>query len=203
VTIELYGTQYKLEVGDDWQRLKTMPEDPVGACCIGRQTDASSNMVLISPIERSMPFDNSQAVIDGIHESLAEDQGLIEVEAGKGKSSYIYSIVKSVEEDKGVQYCLTFHFCIGGKLYQAQGFFSERGTTGIRDAAIYEQKMRDGSIGQDSEGWMQDPYDKNYKQGIPMNLSEIREYDALFQNHPLSEARRFVAGLIQQLKEFK
>ena len=46
------------------------------------------------------------------------------------------------------------------------------------------------------EGWAADPYDAEYDRGIPMNCSEKKEYDSQFPQHPLSEARRFIAELI-------
>ena len=47
------------------------------------------------------------------------------------------------------------------------------------------------------DGWFKDPYDKNYKKGILMNLSENMEYDAMFPQHPLSETRNFIKYIIE------
>lgn len=59
--------------------------------------------------EEAMPFGNPQSVIDGIHECLGDNQGLITVECtktGSGEDA-MYSIVKTVEPLEGAQYCLT------------------------------------------------------------------------------------------------
>ena len=42
------------------------------------------------------------------------------------------------------------------------------------------------------DGWMQDPYDSEYKKGVQKNLSDNSEYDAQFPDHPLSVLHRFV-----------
>jgi hypothetical protein len=43
---------------------------------------------------------------------------------------------------------------------------------------------------------MKDPYDEKFDRGILMNLSEKREYDYSFPNHPLSEMRRLIDYII-------
>ena len=39
--------------------------------------------------------------------------------------------------------------------------------------------------------------DPEYSNGVLMNCSDKKEYDALFPQHPLSEMRRFIAELIE------
>ena len=41
-------------------------------------------------------------------------------------------------------------------------------------------------------GWFKDPYDESYTKGVLMNLSEKEEFDEIFPNHPLTEARAFI-----------
>ena len=67
----------------------------------------------------------------------------------------------------------------------------------MRDAVGYEMAVRNGQVTGDFEGWMQDPYDKNYTRGLRMNLSEAPEYDAVFPTHPLSILRGFLKDVIQ------
>jgi hypothetical protein len=77
------------------------------------------------PYRKNDAFNNPQAVIDGIHNSLGDDQGLVEAEAAI-LNKCIYSIVKTKMEPSGVQYCLTLHFDISGKYYIVTGFSVNR-----------------------------------------------------------------------------
>lgn len=80
--------------------------------------------------------------------------------------------------------------------------------TGIRDAAILEQKLADGTVKFEEHetgssvrvGWWHDPYDETLTQGFLMNLSEKEEYDAEFPDHPLSVVRRWMKQVPQLVK---
>lgn len=183
-------------------RLKSLPDDPPGLRCYGIETEGTSVFVTVAPIDRAraMPFDNPKAVVDGIHNALADDQGIVEVANGTvGECGrYIYSIVKTAGQPSGVQYCLTLHVDVNGELTAVQGFFSERGVTGMRDAMVLEQCVRAGTISPpDMKGWTFDPYDPSRRRGLLMNLSEKAEYDQAFPTHPLSELRDIIRFLVQ------
>jgi len=183
-------------------RLKSLPDDPPELRCYGTETEGASVFVTVAPIEeaRVMPFDNPKAVIDGIHNALADDQGIVEVASGTvgERARYIYSIVKTAGQPSGVQYCLTLHVDANGELTAVQGFLSERGVTGMRDAMVLEQCVRTGTISPpDMKGWTFDPYDPNRRRGLLMNLSEKAEYDQAFPAHPLSELRDIIRLLVQ------
>ena len=75
---------------------------------------------------------------------------------------------------------------------QLQGFFEEIGTTGMRDSLVFAALQNEGKIADDLNGWMQDPYDSSYEKGVRMNLSEKKEMDESFPEHPLSMARSLV-----------
>lgn len=174
-----------------------MPEDPEGSIPLMAQSDNAVCLVVLQPLspEDAMPFDNPQIVIDGIHECMNEDQGLIEVEAGEEAGSrYIYSIVKTLknaEVPEGAQYTLTLDKECGGGIIQAQGLFDEIGITGLRDTQVFHFYSTMDGWGQTKADWTRDPYDADYKHGKLMNKSEFREFDLLFPEHPLSMAREF------------
>jgi len=77
----------------------------------------------------------------------------------------------------------------------------EHGMTGIRDAIIVDEALRDGRVTFDPdreeflEGWMHDPYDPTLHGGFHWNLSEAPEYDVRFPNHPLSRLRLVLSHL--------
>ncbi|KAA0098924.1 hypothetical protein CIW49_13690 [Mycolicibacterium sp. P1-18] len=201
--IALDPPRHILRLPENWQPLKTMPDDPPGTRVIGYHDAGSEGMVLITPVSAGdffMPFDQT-AVISGIRPALAEtDSGLVEAATGRDLAGhrFVYTIIKGAMEPAGMQYTLTLHIESDGPTrFQIQGFFSERGTTGVRDALVQELKQRDGTVrrGENGlEGWLLNPYD-DAEDGLLMNLSESREYDGMFPNHPLTQARWFAAAV--------
>ncbi|MGO1526491.1 MAG: hypothetical protein ACTHXE_10705, partial [Corynebacterium variabile] len=105
-----------------------------------------------------------------------------------------------------MQYNLTLHVAVENGEYlepwQLQGFFTETGTAGMRDAAVMDLKRRAGeiSIGDDGlEGWFVDPYDPALTPDdgyLLATLAEDRAYDDRFPEHPLSQARLLLDALI-------
>lgn len=194
----------ELMMPERYELLKPLPEDPPYSRAFGFQTPGALCYVLTRPIPagKAMPYGDPQPVIDGIHSALADDQGLIAVEKGETKAGcrFIYSIVKSMNEPGGVQYCLTMHVEYPECAVMVQGFFDEAGTTGIRDAMVYAMLSNEGKVRATEngiEGWNEDPFDPNYTHGNRMNCSEHEQYDGLFPDHPLSEMRRFAAELAE------
>lgn len=187
----------EMKMPDGFEKVDSMPEDPPDSMSYMRQSEGALAFVLAYPVslDEAMPFDSPRSIIDGIHNSLGEDQGLIEVKADKTKSGkpYIYSIVKSAMPEPGMQYTLTMD--IGDEDYadHIQGFFSESGITGMRDAAVFAAFQNEGGT---MEDWMSDPYDPTYERGIRMNRSEVAELDASFPAHPLSKCREFVQEIV-------
>ena len=198
--IKLYSSKKELTFSDEWQQVNTMPEDPPNSVVIMKESELSQCMVLIYPINKDqiMPFENPQTVINGIHNSLENDQGLIEVESIENNKG-IYSIIKTKMNPNGMQYCLTFHFKFSGMFYNLTGFFTEINITGKRDSTVYELARKDGIIKNNMDGWFSDPYDSKYKKGILMNLSENKKFDEMFPLHPLSETRKIIKDIINQL----
>ena len=193
------GQNLSFTISDAWRQLKSMPEDPPGSKVFAMETENCQGFFMAFPTkgEQTMPFDNPQAVIDGIHDALTDNQALIEVKSDSiGKSRIIYSIVKSRKESSGVQYTLTMDIGTDHGAVRLQGFFDEVGATGVRDAVVYEMKRRNGAVDINFEGWMADPYDNDFQKPYLMNLSEHKEFDSMFPQHPLSIARAFAAKII-------
>jgi len=193
-----------LRIQSYYQKLQSMPDDVPGSVCFGTQLENAQVVVLLFPIsaDATMPFDMPQAVINGIHQSLEETQGLIEVNsletANGGK--VIYSIIKNAKQPSGVQYFMRLHYLLGNDAVEINAFFDECGMTGNRDALIFSAlrekdivKLTDNGV----EGWTRDPYDAGYTEGFLMNLSEQAQFDEFFPTHPLSDARRMVKTIVE------
>ena len=181
----------------DYQKLDPLPEDPEGCVSYGKQTENALCMVSIYPIddEDAMVFSDTEALIDGIHHTLAENQALIEVENGRRASGfpYIYSIVKTYNgEEEGVGYTLVLDFLLrpNSSVVRVQGFFQEYGITGVRDATVFARLSQDKGFSEDS--WCFDPYDPDSQASYMMNQSERAEYDELFPDHPLTQCRMLI-----------
>lgn len=189
--------QCRVSVPDYFQQVDSTPEDPEGSIALMAQSDNAICLVVLQTLssEDAMPFDNPQSVIDGIHECLGEEQGLIEVEAGgEVGSRYIYSIVKTLKNPnvpEGVQYTLTLDKEYGDKMIHAQGCFDEQGTTGMRDSMVFAMFKPESDLEERMSEWAFDPYDPEYKHGHLMNQSELIGFDEYFPAHPLSMARGF------------
>ena len=191
-----------LKIPDRFERVDSMPEDPPHSRAYGCGTSEAECFALVYPIpaDQAMPFGDPGAVIDGIHQALGDNQGLIEVEKGMTASGrrFLYSIVKTLRKPNGVQYCLTMNIEYPECAVRVHGFFDETGTTGVRDSMVYVLLSGQGVVRTTEkglEGWSFDPYDPMYTRGVCMNCSERKEFDAQFPRHPLSEARRFAAEL--------
>lgn len=191
-----------LNMPNEFSRVNSMPNDPPNSIAYLKQTQNSNCFAMVYPINNNsaMPYDDIKTVIDEIHDSLAEDQGLIEVLSGQTNmhNKYIYSIIKTQLNPVGMQYGLTMN--IDKKNYSIciQSFFDEAGDTGLRDSIILNKLVNDGMITlPEMEGWLKDPYDSNFKKGILKNYSENKEFDKYFPQHPLSEARDLIKYIIE------
>lgn len=186
----------------DFRQLQRNPEDPADSAVFGKQTEGTSCFLVIFPndFSKAMPFEDDKSIAEEIHRKLGGKQGLIEIVSRRDNNGHecVYTVVKTLKKPSGVQYNLTMQIRYPERLLQIQGFFDEGRTTGIRDAMVLELAMRTGQIQQGSlDGWSKDPFDENYKNGIPRNLSESEEYDQLFPDHPLSVLRRTVRTILQ------
>lgn len=200
-TKQISIAQSMISVPGYFQQVDSMPEDPEGSIPLMAQSDNAVCLVVLQPLspEDAMPFDNPQIVIDGIHECMNEDQGLIEVEAGgEAGSRYIYSIVKTLKNPdipEGVQYTLTLDKECEGGMVHAEGFFDEQGTTGLRDTVVFQMLASENGFDEIKADWMQDPYSPSFSRGLLMNKSEWVQFDDMFPGHPLTMAREFVGAL--------
>ena len=191
-----------LQLPEKYELLAALPDDPEEALSFEKDTSDAMCFVQIYPILKKdvMPMNDTKIIIDGIHESLGEKQGLIEVSNGTTKynKQYVYSIVKSARRQGGMNYILTMHLMKQDLALCVKGQFEERGTTGTRDATVFEYAIRQNLVVEDNKkGWFKDPYDETFTKGLTMNLSESREYDYSFPKHPLSELRKLVAYIFE------
>jgi len=91
------------------------------------------------------------------------------------------------------------------KLYQLMIKVFEMEPTGMRDNIFIHPLCDVLGIGMEKihENYRQDPYDKDFKAGNTMNLSEREEFDYLFPFHALSIIRREIQPRIRKSLRFE
>ena len=73
---------------EGYSRMRSMPDDPPESSAFGMQTPGSTCFLMLFPIDpgSAMPLDDVAPLIDGVHGSLGDGQGLVEARCG-GTSS--------------------------------------------------------------------------------------------------------------------
>jgi len=187
---------------------------PAGSIGYETATENATGLVVCFPVsyEESMPLDSPDSLVDYLHSSMNENQGIVEVKNGRCKNGgrYVYYIVKYRREQDDlpdiVGYQLNFNFEVGNTVYFISGSFEEEGITGQRDSIglmiLLNAKEQAGEPADmqtvlETE-WFEDPYDPDYKQGFLMNQSESPEFDSIFPAHPLSVARALIGFVIDR-----
>lgn len=102
----------------------------------------------------------------------------------------IKTIFKIPQEPNGRQYIgsLTLPFSTCSFVLKVHAI--EAGITGFRDTMVADELLRGGNF--DLADWDCDPYDKDLKTGLLMNLSEAEKYDVEYPDHPLSIVRNML-----------
>ena len=107
----------------------------------------------------------------------------------------VKTIIKIPQEETGMIYIASITIPFENCSFVIKIQANEVDVTGIRDSAILGKLMASGEVEFGDEGlinWFADPYDPDFKQGTPMNKSELEQYDSEFPQHPLSMARSLI-----------
>lgn len=190
----------EITIPNEYRLMDRLSTDPEEMIVYGKQNNNSFINIMIQPynVEQSLPS-NVDDLIEGTRNYLNDKQGLIEAKNGTTKNNieYVYTIVKDLDntQHEGTMYFLTIEFKYSDYVIDIQGYFQEIGTTGIRDSIVYAECLKNKTIS-GLEDWLKDPYDKNNKKGILMNISEKEEYDEMFKEHPLTECREFIKYIV-------
>ena len=162
-------------------------------------TPESTCYVVLSKttMEAVISFDDKHVLISALHSTMDLYRGLIEVENGitaKGRK-YIYYIIKALMGDQRqyMSYYAVINIEYQDKILQVLGTFLYRHDQDYRDNAIHDKFIKTFP----EEDWEEDPYDKDFKFGLLKNHGEDEEYDFLFPEHPLSQARKLITEVIE------
>lgn len=194
--VQIYGDT--IYIPAEYQTIELEADAPQGAEGYEIITDNTYGYVVIMPqdLSKSLPREQDN-LVKGIRHYLKENQGLVEVVTC---DDYVYSIIKTLQDPFGVEYLMTYHKYFVDHILVAQACFNERGMTGIRESMVGVILANKGvlKLGEPDNGWNFDPYDPSIKTGERMNLSENREYDAMFPGFPLTECRRLVKCILEE-----
>ena len=205
--ISLWPAGPTLEVGDQWQPLRTLPDDPPDTQVFGfKLSDGVTGLLMMNaiPPHAVMPL-NPQELIDDLRggpEVTSGQAGFIDVDVATTASGtpYVYSLMKIPGEQRGVHYNLTLHL-VGDRPMQIRGHFDEGEVTGTREAVVYEMARRHDMLHEPtaedaSGGWAHDPFDHS-TDGFVMNMSELPDFDGQFPGHPLTLARELLRNIAE------
>jgi len=187
-----------LRLPSPWQRLDDMPDQPYGTQVAGFITETCQAIVFVRRVLQTawMPLDTG-SITDSIAKVLSEDVGLLDVGVHKTASGipYAYTLVKAKMEPSGLNFNVTLHLHSDYR-HEIDAFFTEIGTTGVREALVWELAMREGRVRPGPgglEGWTVDPH--GIGGAFLPNLADDVEYDEKFREHALAEARAFLRAV--------
>lgn len=191
-------------IPEGYSLLAPKPGDPEGANVYGRVTTQCDGFVQIYPVvtEKAMGTETQEELIAEARDGLTDSQGLVEVRNGITQSGkpYAWTLIKTLQGTRNVEYGLKMQIGEGENVTEIRGYFLETGTPGFRETTMRSQMKREMqgiSEAAFEAGWVQDPYDPAYRQGLLMTEAEKEQYDARFPLHPLTEARKFAAGMAE------
>ena len=125
---------------------------------------------------------------------VVHNGGLIQVDLVELKNyQAIKTIFKIPQQPKGVVYLASLTVPFRDRSYVIKLQALELGMTGVRDAVILDRYLREGNVNVDN--WSADPYNSKYTKGSRMNKSEAIKYDAEFEDHPLSQVRKYISEI--------
>jgi len=152
----------------------------------------------------AMPDESGiDALRDMYRKVLANVGGIVVVEPIAINSiKSLRTIIKLPQKPHGMTYISAITIPFDDRSYVLRFQCPEIGTTGARDAAVAIMRMDTLKTGPDGfpQGWIIDPYSRTETPGARFNLSDEEQYDAMFPDHPLSRARRYVVAPVAVLK---
>lgn len=130
--------------------------------------------------------------------------GRIEVEVVQLKGyPAVRTLFKYPMDPTGIVYVGSFTIPFARRSYVLRFQAPEIGSTGLREAMMVSKCLQEGMEMDDEgnlKGWFEDPYDPDFSGGLPMNLSEKREYDEKFPTHHLSILRKNMDSMATQIE---
>lgn len=160
--------------------------------------DASPDLPSLGKLEDLRDFYRGQV--------SQQNGGLIQVEVVElGNYQAIKTIFKIPQEPSGMTYlaALTIPFETCSYVIKIQAPEIEK--IGERDSTIATKLVQEKKITAGLDGyknWSSDPYDSAFDKGTLMNKSEKVIYDIEFLDHPLTQARKLISQIAEEI-EFK
>lgn len=113
----------------------------------------------------------------------------------------IETIFKFPLESSGVRYTGSVIFPFKDCSFVLEFQSEEIGTSGRRDTMIFSRELMDMEVDQTGKptGWTKDPYDSDHDEAAQFNLSDQKQYDNNFPDHPLSKIRDYLTRLPEML----
>lgn len=219
-----FGQSKSIKLPSGYKQVRLEPKDPLNyknpiryyKKFPSKQTliDYDEASVVISSFEGNeidIPFMSPASLIDHLHKTMSENEGIIEVDNGvtlKGKL-YLYSLLKEkinylniTEDMRGRYYFLHMYIKCATDIIEVSAKFAGRRYDKrlIEGTERFEQDKAVNPLLIETEMY-QDPYDSNYRRfdGDPlMAYIERKEFDSLYSDDILTAARNFIAEIYEK-----
>jgi predicted outer membrane repeat protein len=166
-----------------------------------------------NPDEPLPPLSDLQAVRAFCRNLAEKSGGLISADIVRIGNSQAIQLIYKREHLPAYAYTGMIIIPCGDQRFVLVVASTERGTTGVREAIVTDELLRDGELeierfDQDApdgstgrvKGWFKDPYDSSYAGKALCSAADDEKHDARFPNHPLSKVRATLRHLQKTLR---
>ena len=185
-----------------FEEMNALPGDPPNSKVYGYESPGTISRVLVRfiPAGETLFFDDPQVLSNMIIQE-AEDGKLVESETVRTYEKdrrCVHSIVKTLSDQDRIRYWATMYIDYPDGMVLIQGFFDTLGESEMREILVQAIQTGKGIVRMTDKGligWDLESYDPEYRHESGED-SDHWEFDQLFPDHPLTEARRFVNELL-------
>ncbi len=168
-----------------------------------KQTIALS--ILYFDVDPDIPTIKNENLIRAFYREMAikSNGGLVECDLIKIKSfSAAKTIVKIPQQDNGTTYITSITIPFNSASFVIRLVANETVNIKNREEFVKRKLLRNKIITLQKKGygnWESDPYQKDISQGTLMNKSEEVIYDSRFPLHPLTQSRKLITTIENEI----
>ena len=161
--------------------------------------DELANMLGLQVIARNLgPVEPDFDVVSYCRENMSFGSSLVEARLAQVNAFRGFVYIEKSERPPGYAYVGRLHVLLGQQTVVCSVVANERGVTGIREATVVPEALKEGRItiptptssGTKVPGWFVDPCDPTRNHRTICSIADDPKYDARFPGHPLSRIRQ-------------
>jgi hypothetical protein len=148
------------------------------------------------------PFDAPSARIASRQLVESMDAGVVSLDSFPDATFPCAQLIYKRERGSGYRYVVMLFIAVEESAFVVSGAWSERGTTGVREALVTAQLVEEGRLEFEElpephngdmtgtiKGWFVDPFDPAYRGKVLRSISDDERYDPIVPDHPLTRIR--------------